>query len=60
MKSYIIKVDYGYGDEYEEVEAVNTEEAEKIAYEVWREGAENQARYDVIGEATDELREDYL
>lgn len=60
MPNYIIKTNYGYGDDYEEIEADNVEEAEEIAYEVWREGAENQAIYEVIGEATDELREEYL
>jgi hypothetical protein len=59
-KNYIIEWDAGYGNKYKEIEADNAEEAEKIAYEQWREDAESQARYGVIGEATDELREDYL
>ncbi|MEN8251694.1 MAG: hypothetical protein ABFS32_22435 [Bacteroidota bacterium] len=57
---YIIMVDYGYGEEYEEVEAEDVEEAEKIAYDVWKEGAESQAKYEVVGEWTEELAEDYL
>jgi hypothetical protein len=32
----------------------------EIAYEQWREDAESQAQYKVIGEATDKLREKYL
>lgn len=60
MPSYIIKWNYGYGDEYDEVEADNEEAAQNIAYERWREDAESQAIYDVVGEATDELREEYL
>ena len=45
---------------YEEIEAANEDEAQKVAYEAWREDAEAQADYGVLGEATDELREDYL
>ena len=60
MKKYIIKFDYGYGEEFEEVEVENEEEAEKVAYDLWRENAEQQADYGVVGESTDELREDYL
>ena len=51
-KNYIIEWDAGYGNKYKEIEADNAEEAEKIAYEQWREDAESQARYGVIGEAT--------
>ena len=60
MKDYIIKFNSGYGDNYLEIEAENKEEAMIVAYEEWKEDAETQADYDVIGEATDELREDYL
>jgi hypothetical protein len=60
MKKYIIKWNCGYGDNYDEIEAENEKEANMAAYEAWREDAENNADYDVIGEATDELRQDYL
>lgn len=60
MKKYIISVNYGYGDEVEEIEAESMQEAEKVAYEVWREGAESQAEYRVIGESTQELRDGHL
>ena len=60
MKNYKIKYDYGYGAMYEEVEAENEESAQRIAYEIWREAAKDNADYSVLGEATDELREDYL
>ena len=58
-KEYIIKWDCGYGDNYEVVTADNREEAMDMAYEVWRDDVESNADYDVIGEATDELKEDY-
>jgi len=60
MPQYIIYIDCGYEDEYEEVSAENEEEANKIAYKRWREEAEVQAGYGVIGEATDDLREEFL
>ena len=56
---YIITWDYGYGTNYDVVEAVDYKEAEKIAYEQWREGAESIADYGVEGEATEELLEEY-
>lgn len=60
MPQYIIHINYGYGDEYEEISAENEEEANLADYERWREEAENQADYKVVGEATDDLREEYL
>ena len=60
MKEYIIKWDAGYGDSYELVSATDPEVAMNMAYEAWKEEAENNADYDVIGEATDELKEEYL
>ena len=60
MKKYIIKYDCGDGPNYEEIEAKNEEEALKVAYEAWREDAEWQADYGVLGEATDELRYAYI
>ena len=55
MPKYIVSWNAGYGDSYEEVEA-----ADEQAYELWKEEAESNADYKVIGEATDELREEYL
>lgn len=60
MPTYIIEWNIGYGDNYDEVEAQNEEEASLLAYEAAREDFEQQASYGVIGEATDELREEYL
>ena len=60
MKKWIITWDSGYGNNYSEVEAETEEEAGKIAYEEWQEESEANANYGVIGEATDELRENYL
>ena len=60
MKKYIIKWNCGYGDSYAEVEAENEDKATGLAYEEWREEAERNADYSVVGEATDELREEYL
>lgn len=60
MPNYIVKWNIGYGDNYEEVEAENEDKANELAYENWREEAENNADYGVLGEATDELREEYL
>jgi len=60
MKNYIIHINYGYGDEYEEIEAVDEDAARKIAHKRWLEEAESQAIFSVVGEATDELREEYL
>ena len=57
---FIVMFNYGYGDEYEEVEVNNVAEAEREAYNLWKEGAENQAVYEVIGEWTQELADDYL
>ena len=60
MKQWIIQWDSGYGKSYAEVDAETEEEACKIAYSEWQEEAESNAEYGVLGEATDELREDYL
>ena len=59
-KKYIIRWDAGYGSEYDEVEAESVDEANSMAYERWREDAENNADYACEGEATEELREFYL
>ena len=58
MKEYIIRWNIGYGDDYELIDAKDQEEAEKIAYEMWRDEVENSADYEAM-EATEELKEDY-
>jgi len=45
MPYYVIKFDFGYGPQAEVVEADNQKEATEIAYETWRENAENNAEY---------------
>ncbi len=57
---FIIKYDYGYGENYDCVEANNEEEAEQLAYLEWREGAEAQADYGIVGKWTQELEDLYL
>lgn len=57
---FIIKYDYGYGEEYECVALPTEEDAEHYAYEQWREGAEANADYGVIGEWTQELEDEYM
>lgn len=58
MKKYIISWNVGYGDSYEVVEAENMEEANKMAYEAWRDEAETNADYKAE-EYTQELADDY-
>ena len=60
MKKWIIMWDAGFGKEYDEIEAETEEKATEMAYTSWQEESESNANYGVIGEATDELREDYL
>ena len=55
---YIIKWNIGYGESSEVIEAENEDEANKIAYEKWREEAENQADYSAE-EYTQEEAENY-
>jgi len=43
---------------HEVVEAESQEEANKIAYEIWREDVESEADYDAAL-LTDDLREEY-
>ena len=47
MKKFIVRYNVGYGDMYEEVEAKNAEDANDLAYDMWREAAESEASYDV-------------
>ena len=59
MSKYIIKWDSGHGsDELEVVEAPDEDAATRIAYERWREEAENNADYGAEL-YTEELAEDY-
>ena len=58
MKKYIIRYNSGYGDMYEVIEADDDEEAEKAAYQAWRDDVENQADYEAL-DWTEELAEDY-
>ena len=45
MKKFIIQWNTGYGDNYDIVETVDKEEADKFAYEIWRQEAEDQSDY---------------
>jgi len=60
IMKFIIKWNAGYGDEYAEIDADTEDEATAYAYDQWKEDVESNADYGVIGEATDELREEYL
>lgn len=42
---YIITWDIGFGENAEIVEAKDKKEARKIAYDRWRDDAENEANY---------------
>ena len=59
MKEYVIQWDAGFGQSREVVKTENEEEAEKIAYEYCKEDFESHADYFIVGEATDELKEEY-
>ena len=60
MNTYIIYWDSGYGKEYAEVNAESEDIARDLAYESWREAAESEADYSVIGISTEDLREEWL
>ncbi len=55
---YIATWNVGYGDMHEVFEAGSQEEADKYAYELWRDDAESQADYCAV-KYTKELAEDY-
>ena len=59
MKDYIVSWNCGYGNSYETVAAKNREDAMDQAYNLWREDAENNADFNVVGEWTEELAEEY-
>ena len=48
MEKFIIIWNAGYGDNAETIEAENQDIANDIAYENWREDAENQADYRAV------------
>ena len=45
MAKYFCKWDIGYGESYEVVDAETQEEAESIAYHLWKEDYERQSSY---------------
>jgi len=56
---WIIEWDAGYGAHCAEVEAADEEDACTQAYRSWKDEAEMLSDYQVIGESTPELREEY-
>lgn len=56
-KRYLIKINYGFGDEFEEIEAENQDDADERVYALWLENAEAQSHYEAR-EMTPELEED--
>ena len=55
---FIIMWNCGYGPMHETVEAKDEDHASEMAYEYWKEDAESNADYNVVGEWTEELAED--
>ncbi len=55
---FFITWDCGFGASHDVIDAPNMAEAEKAAYEVWREEAENNATYDAEP-LTQEIIEDW-
>lgn len=45
MPKYLIEINTGYSPEQMVLTADNQDDADEIAYEVWREAAENHAEY---------------
>lgn len=45
MPKFIIRWNTGYGDSHEVVEADDDDHAQELAYQAWREAAENGADY---------------
>ncbi|NIT56960.1 MAG: hypothetical protein GWN00_12205 [Aliifodinibius sp.] len=58
MKKYLIRWNAGYGEAYEYVELNNIAEAERYAFERWKDEVESNADYSAE-EATEELLEEY-
>lgn len=59
MPWYIIRWDAGNGEEFDIVEAKDSNDACDMAYESWREDAESNSDYNTVGEATEELKEEH-
>lgn len=45
MPKYLIRYDYGYGDEIEVIDATGQASADDAAYAAWLKGAKGQALY---------------
>lgn len=60
LKNYIVRWNTGFGNNYEEIQDVTLEDANEAASELWRDEAESDPDYEVVGEATDEMREELL
>jgi len=59
MMKFIIKWDAGYGTNYDVIDAVSLEDAQRVAYEQWKEEVESNADYDAM-EWTQELEEELI
>ncbi len=58
MPNFIISWDAGYGAVHMEVDAENEEEAEKMAYQEWKEDVESNAKYSAEP-YTEEMAQEY-
>lgn len=58
MTKYLITTNCGYGDNHQVGDVANQEEADQLAYEIWKEEAETQAIY-YAQELTPELAEEH-
>ena len=58
MPKFIISWNAGYGTSYDEVEAKDSEEADQLAYEAWKEEAESNAEFS-SEEWSEEAAEEY-
>lgn len=56
MRKFILTIDAGYGESHEIIEAENLEKAEKEAYQMWLDEAQDNALYEAQ-EYTEELAE---
>jgi hypothetical protein len=56
---FIIMWNVGYGNTYDVVDVKDKEEAEREAYESWKEDAESQGDYEVTCEWSEEAAEEY-
>lgn len=58
IPKFLIMADVGYGQDFEVIEAETLEDAQRAAYEKWREEAENNADY-WAKPLTQEVAEEY-